>query len=174
MYSSMCGARPPLRISSSVIHSMHPSVEDFSSPSKVLVRNMKTMYFELASTSAGEPSARSPMVSHSTTPHIRRFETVSPVSSRISRTVLAVMDSPASTCPPGNVSPYHGFDAFGRRCCTRIRPVAKSSIMHMLQRVLFIGCLQSFGVLILCHRLSLLPRPLGCANTRSYPSQPVQ
>ena len=131
---------------------------------KVLVRNMKTMYFELASTSAGEPFARSPMVSHSTTPHIRRFETVRPVSSRISRTVLAVMDSPASTCPPGNVSPHHGFDALGRRCCTRIRPVAKSSIMHMLQRVLFIG--QTLHLHDAFHIFSLWPARKTCEGRK--------
>ena len=109
MYSSMCGARPPRRFAFSVIHSIRSSAEDFSSPVKVLVLNMKTMYLKLVSTSAGEPSVRSPRGSHSTTPHIRRFETVSPVSSRISRTVLDVMDSPASTCPPGNVSPHTGL-----------------------------------------------------------------
>ena len=102
------------------------------------MRNMKTMYLELASTPAGEPSARSPIVSHSTTPHIRRFETVSPVSSWISRTVLDVMDSSASTCPPGKVSPDHGFVAFGRRCWTRTRPVDAYSIIHILQSVTFI------------------------------------
>ena len=45
------------------------SADDFSSPVKLLVRNRKTIYLELAVTSAGEPSVRSPMVSHSMTPH---------------------------------------------------------------------------------------------------------
>ena len=49
----MCGARPPRRFVFSVIHSIRSSAEDFSSPVKVLVLNMKTMYLELVSTLAG-------------------------------------------------------------------------------------------------------------------------
>ena len=63
---------------------------------------------------------------------------------------------------------------FEGNLCTLLPQLETVIDMAMLQRVLFIGCLQSFGVLIPCHRLSLLPRSLGCANTRSCPSRPFQ
>ena len=37
--------------------------------------------------------------------------------------------------PAWKRQPAHGFVALGSRCCTRMRPVTSSSIMHMLQRV---------------------------------------
>ena len=66
-----------------------PSSEPCSSPVNLSARNKNTMY-------------RTPLSSQNCfTPHSVGFSIVSPVSSRISRMTDAVMDSPASTCPPG-------------------------------------------------------------------------
>ena len=151
------------------------SIQPCPSPGKCCLNGrLQTMYFELGILSCQTVLFGFSGTSHSTTPHIRRFETVSPVFAHISHTTLAEMDSPASTCPPGNVSPHHGVVGFAKRCWTRMRPVAVPSIMHMLQRGMFIGRLQSLWILGMCRRLFLQPLPLGCANTRSYPIRPFQ